>query len=55
MPAYDYRCLACEKSWTLYADVVERDNQYCTNCGGVLKRNFSTPFVYSPTSGRKYS
>lgn len=52
MPAYDFRCDACDQRFSLYLRISERDNGICPHCGSrQLKRLLTTFYVAGSSSG----
>lgn len=56
MPRYDYQCADCQSTREAQVSFSEADSLEltCVNCGGSMKRKFSTSFVFS-MSGRTNS
>ncbi len=44
MPAYDFRCKACDSQFTVRVSISERDKVKCPECGTSNVKQVLTPF-----------
>lgn len=51
MPAYDYRCTACEKTFEVVRKHTSTSDEICPSCGGATKRIFTPVGVVFKGSG----
>lgn len=51
MPAYDFRCLACERVFELTRSLSDTSDVTCPDCGGATKRIFTPVGVVFKGSG----
>jgi putative FmdB family regulatory protein len=50
MPTYDYKCTKCDKNFSKFVSIKEKDNVKCPNCNGDAKQLF-TGFLYKKAAG----
>lgn len=51
MPAYDYRCLPCDRIFELTRSLSDTSEVVCPSCGGATKRVFTPVGVVFKGSG----
>ena len=51
MPAYDYRCTTCEKTFEVVRKHTSTSDEICPACGGATKRIFTPVGVVFKGSG----
>lgn len=51
MPLYEYQCEKCGKRVEILQRVSDKPYKHCPNCGGDMKKQFSSPAIQFKGSG----